>query len=134
MSAQTIEQLTAQVAQLTAELAAAREDGAKAERARIQGVESAVLPGHEALVAGLKFDGKTTAGDAALLVMSAERKRLNLESKALSDDAPAPVKTAATPPVDPPEKTKQKKADEIMALAKAKNIDPLLAMRELGYA
>jgi len=57
-------------AQLQTEFAAL---GATAERTRIQAVESALIPGHEALIAGLKFDGKTSGGDAALAVNQAER-------------------------------------------------------------
>jgi signal peptide peptidase SppA len=76
--------------------------GAAAERARIQAVEAACLPGHEALVAALKYDGKTTGGDAALAVMAAERQARSSAAAALANDAPAPVKPAATPAVDKP--------------------------------
>jgi hypothetical protein len=119
MTTQTIEQLTAQSAQLTAqvaqltaaaaqhatELAAARADGAKLERERIQAVEAALLPGHEKLIASLKFDGKTDGGTAALAVLAAEKTKLGAAAAALSADAPAPVKPAATPAVEQPAKT-----------------------------
>jgi len=75
--------------------------GAAAERARIQAVEQAVLPGHEALIASLKFDGKTSGGDAALAVNAAERNVRDAQAKALAKDAPAPAKPAATPAVEP---------------------------------
>jgi ribosomal protein L16 Arg81 hydroxylase len=49
--------------------------GAEAERKRIQSVEEQTLPGHEALIAKLKFDGHTTAQQAAVQVLAAERKK-----------------------------------------------------------
>jgi signal peptide peptidase SppA len=110
--------------------------GAEQERARIQGIENATLPGHEALIASLKFDGKTSPGDAALAVMAAERKKLSAQAQANAEEAPEPVRTAATPAVDPKkvEKTDQQKADEVSALAAKEGIDPLLAAQRLGYA
>lgn len=51
------------------------EDGAKAERARILGVEQQALPGHEALIAQLKADGKTSPAEAAVQVLQAEKGR-----------------------------------------------------------
>lgn len=105
----TVEQLTAQVADLTAQvaqhqaaLAAARAEGAATERARIQAVEAASLPGHEALIASLKFDGKTDGGAAALAVMAAERTLRGIQATALAADAPKPAAPAATPAVDAP--------------------------------
>jgi hypothetical protein len=81
-------------AQLQTEFTAA---GAAAERARIQAVESALIPGHEALIAGLKFDGKTTGGDAALAVNAAERQIRTSQGAAANADAPKPVRTTPTP-------------------------------------
>jgi capsid assembly protease len=82
---------------LCAEFTAA---GAEAERARIQAVEGACLPGHETLIASLKFDGKTSGGDAALAVMAAERKQRDAAAGKLKSDAPDPVKPAATPAIE----------------------------------
>lgn len=80
-------------AQLQTEFAAL---GATAERTRIQAVESALIPGHEALIASLKFDGKTTGGDAALAVNQAERTIRTAQGAAANAEAPKPV--ASTPP------------------------------------
>lgn len=80
-------------AQLQTEFAAL---GATAERTRIQAVESALIPGHEALIAGLKFDGKTSGGDAALAVNQAERTMRTAQGAAANAEAPKPV--ASTPP------------------------------------
>lgn len=74
--------------------------GAKAERERIQAVEAALIPGHEKLIASLKFDGKTSGGDAALAVNAAERQIREAQGVALKNEAPAPVAQVAAPAVD----------------------------------
>lgn len=43
-------------------------EGAEAERKRIQGIEAVAAPGYESVIAAAKFDGKTTAGEAAILI------------------------------------------------------------------
>jgi ClpP class serine protease len=86
-------------AQLRADFAA---EGASAERTRIQAVEAACLAGHEALIAGMKFDGKSTGADAALAVLDAEKSLRSSAAAALAKDAPAPLKPTATPAVDAP--------------------------------
>lgn len=74
-----------------------RVEGAAAERKRIQDVEAAGrIPGHEALISSLKFDGKTTGGEAALQVVAAEGAMLDNKRKALDNDAPAPVPGTAS--------------------------------------
>jgi signal peptide peptidase SppA len=60
-------------ADLQQQLATARAEGAAGERARIQAVEEQLIPGHEALIAALKFDGQTTAATAAQQVLAAEK-------------------------------------------------------------
>lgn len=65
--------------------------GATAERSRIQAVEGALIPGHEALIASLKFDGKTTGGDAAIAVNSAERALRVKQGTTAAADAPPVV-------------------------------------------
>jgi signal peptide peptidase SppA len=72
-------------------LAAIQAEGASAERARIQAIESQAIPGHEALIATLKFDGKSTAGDAAMAVLAAEKQTRSAQAAALASDAPAPL-------------------------------------------
>lgn len=97
----TREQLSAEAPQLLAEIQA---EAAAAERARIQAVEGALIPGHEALIASMKFDGKTSGGDAALAVNADERELRRKASAQIGADAPQPVPQAATPAVDPPAK------------------------------
>jgi ClpP class serine protease len=62
-----------QASEHAAAVAAARAEGAAAERARILEVEAQLLPGHEKLIAELKADGKTTGPEAAMAVLKAER-------------------------------------------------------------
>lgn len=76
-------------------------EGATAERARIQGVEGQLIAGHESLIAGLKFDGRSTAGDAALAVLAAERQSRAAHATAAAADAPLPVKLAPAAIVPP---------------------------------
>lgn len=47
--------------------------GATAERQRMLAVEAVALPGHEALVAQLRDDGKTTGPEAAAQILAAEK-------------------------------------------------------------
>lgn len=103
----TIEQLTAEVSELSAKLAghnaallAARAEGAAAERERIQAVKAQALAGHDKLILELMFDGKTTGAEAAVAVLSAERALRGSAAANLAADAPQPLKPAATPPVE----------------------------------
>lgn len=84
----TIDQIKAEAPEVAAALAA---EGAAAERARIQSVEAQLLPGHEALIETLKYDGKSTGGDAAMAVLAADKQARAAQSVALASDAPAPV-------------------------------------------
>ncbi len=77
--------------------ATAQAAAATAERERIQSVFAQSIPGHEALINSLAFDGKTSGAEAAVAVLGAEKA---LRSKALGDrqaDAPAAVAHAAAP-------------------------------------
>jgi hypothetical protein len=72
-------------------------DGATAERERIKAVEAQAVPGHEALIAALKFDGKTTGPEAAVKVLAAEKEKRARTLADLKADAPAPVPHAEAP-------------------------------------
>lgn len=63
-------------------------EGAAQERARIQAVRAQTLPGHEALIETLAFDGKTTGPEAASAVLAAERSVIDARKKAHAADAP----------------------------------------------
>jgi len=81
-----------------------RIEGANAERQRIKDVEAAVLPGHEPLIAALKFDGKTTGNEAAAQVIVAERGKLGRRAEDLNADAAAATAKVVDPPAGTPPK------------------------------
>ena len=99
----TREQLAAEAPDV---LAAIQQEGASAERERIQAIEAQAIPGHEALIAALKADGKSTAGDAAMAVLAAEKQTRNAAASALAADAPAPLPMAPTAAVERVEPTR----------------------------
>ena len=93
----TVEQIASEHPDIAAAFIA---QGASAERARIQGVEAQLIPGHEALIDTLKFDGKSQPGDAAMAVNAAEKNQRTAQAKALASDAPAPLKSSAATTVE----------------------------------
>lgn len=109
--------------------------GATQERSRIQAVLAvgADMPGHEKLLEGLAFDGKTSGAEAAQAVLKAEGAARQAAIKAHKDDAPAAAPAAHTPAVTGA-KTKQQMATEAQAYAKNKGIDVVAAFKELGFA
>jgi len=88
--------------------AAGFEAGASAERQRIQDVEAQAVPGHEALITTLKFDGKTTGPEAAVQVIAADKAA---GAKALGNivaAAPAAATFAAAPDAEAEAQAKTK--------------------------
>lgn len=76
------------------------EKGAQQERERIQAVEEQALLGHDALIAKLKFDGKTTGPEAAVQVLAAERSKNANRLDTLRQSVAAPVQPSmATEPI-----------------------------------
>lgn len=69
--------------------------GAQAERDRISGVKAQAIPGHEALIEQMAFDGKSTGPDAAMAIVAAEKTLRDAAAAALNNDAPP-----AVPPAD----------------------------------
>ena len=101
--------------------AAGKAAGAEEERARIKAVEEQVLPGHEALIAGLKFDGKTTGEMAAVAVLNAERAKLGDRRSALKQDVNDVASVpAATAPEDEGKKKEAEEASPAVIAAAAK--------------
>lgn len=80
-----------------AELQTQLEAAAAGERARIQAVESQLIPGHEALIASLKYDGKTTGDQAAAAIVAAEKVARAAALAAIEGGANQPV-GAVEPP------------------------------------
>lgn len=68
----TVEGLRADHGELVAQVEAL---AAKAERDRILGIEGNALPGHEALVAEMKADGRTSPAEAAVRILAAEKAK-----------------------------------------------------------
>lgn len=82
---------------LNALIAEGKVEGAAAERARIKAVREQTIPGHEALVEALAFDGVTTGEMAAVKVLAAERAARTTGLAALAADAPKPVAQPQAP-------------------------------------
>jgi hypothetical protein len=95
------------------------EAGAEFERTRVRAVQDQAMPGHEALVETLKFDGHTTGEQAAVLILAAERKKLG----AYADD----LRTAPAPP--PTEITTRTTTQEVDATMTPQQIE-LIAQEE----
>ena len=112
--------------------ASATAAGAAAELQRIKDVRAQTLPGHEALIETLAFDGKTTGPEAAMAVMAAERARIAGAAAAHAADAPPAAPHAAAP--SDAVKTPEVKAAEASALAKKEGITVVAALKKLGYA
>ena len=93
----TAEQLAAEHPEAAAAL---RAEGASAERDRIKAIEEQLVPGHEALVNSMKFDGKSNAGDVAIAVLAAEKNSREAAAKAMVNDAPKPVEQVQQSPTD----------------------------------
>lgn len=92
------------VATVTAQYPAIAEalqaEGAAAECARIKGVYAQSYPGHEALIEGFMFDGKTTEGRAAMAVIVANKAQNATALATIQAEAPTPAPPSAdiTPP------------------------------------
>lgn len=71
--------------------------GATAERERIKSVLDVPHAGHEKLFAELAFDGKTTAAEAALAMVKAERATREQVRTDLTKDAPKPLPAGGDP-------------------------------------
>lgn len=93
---------TATEAALAAARTEARTEGAAGELARIQGIQAALIPGHEALVAQFIADGRTSPGDAALAINAAEKKLRGATIENLRADGSTGPAAAATPAAPAP--------------------------------
>ena len=109
--------------------------GSTQERDRIKAVLAVGegLPGHEELLQGLAFDGKTSAADASLAVLGAEKALRAAAIEAHKQDAPPAAKGSAAP-ADKGEKSRVQQIEEAKTLAKEKGISFVAALKELGYA
>lgn len=120
------------------DLDAARKEGmqvgADAERARIRDVEAQLLPGHEALIAEMKFDGRTTGAEAAIRVLSAEREKSNTHLQALAGDTPAPLAFVADNDVAAATTASAPNAQNLADMARARVAEASAAGRSITVA
>jgi capsid assembly protease len=92
------------------------ETGARAERERIQAVEAqGIIPGHEALINTLKFDGTTTGPEAAVQILAAEKVVRETKLTAVQTDTSSVV----VPTVDASAKDAEREAAEKAQAAEA---------------
>ena len=75
----------------------ARAEGAAAERERIRSVESAALPGHEAIIETAKWDGVSNGPDVAMRIVEAERQRRDQVMNAIRSGDGVPGVIDGTP-------------------------------------
>lgn len=110
-------------------IATAKTEAAEAERARIRAVRDQLLPGHEALIETLMFDGVTTGEQAALRVLQAEKQVRAAALQKIVADAPVPVKTVDAAPEPPKrEETFEDRVDAYMADNKCRKSEAIAAV------
>lgn len=65
--------------------------GAESERERIRAIDALDMPGHKDLMDELKYDGKTTQGEAAVKWAEAEKEARKTRAQARAEEAPPAV-------------------------------------------
>lgn len=73
-------------------------EGKATERDRIKSIDALSLSGHEKLIEEMKYDGKTTAAEAAVKVLNAEKSLRETKLKEFKEDTPPVVDTVEAPP------------------------------------
>lgn len=84
----TLEMIKKEHADITASLL---KEGAEAERQRIKDIEDLLVPGQESLVNELKFDGVTSAPEAAVKILKAEQEAKQKVLAQIKEETPKPV-------------------------------------------
>ena len=95
--------------------------GAETERSRIKAVLEQKAPGHEAIVEGMAWDGKSTAGDAAVAVLAAQRAKLSQVAKDITEDAPGSLKLPAKASANDEEDDQPRAVSGVELAAKIRN-------------
>lgn len=72
-----------------------KKEGAKAERERIMAIKAQAIPGHEALIEAMMFDGVTTPEQAAMKILAAEKSLRESKLEAFKKDGEA-IKVAVS--------------------------------------
>ena len=70
---------------------------AESERERIKAIEALAMPGHESLIASMKYDPTATAASVALAVVAAEKTQREAQQAALKNHTPLPLEASAPP-------------------------------------
>lgn len=86
--------------------------GSVTERERIKAIDALGLPGHEKLIEEMKYDGKTTASEAAIKVLAAEKSIRETKLKTFKEETPPVVATVEAPPDKKEEKDFNALVDE----------------------
>ncbi|WP_020675285.1 S49 family peptidase [Geopsychrobacter electrodiphilus] len=84
---------------LQTQIETARTEGAENERQRIQSVEDQAIVGQEALIAELKYDGKTTGPEAAVKVLQGVKSDQKKHLENFRADAPGALDPAGDAPL-----------------------------------
>ncbi len=87
----------------TVDVDAVKQESRTAETSRIKSVKDQLIPGHEALIETLMFDGETTGDQAAAAVVAAEKANRDKKLETFQTDGPSPVDS--TEPVQPEPET-----------------------------
>ena len=87
--------------------------GAQNERDRIASVREQSIPGHEALVAQMELDGKSTGADAALAIVKAERLARTRAAERFDQQGNAPVGQPADQDADGKKSMKRAEFDAL---------------------
>jgi len=90
----------------------ARQEGAQAELDRIKAVKEQLIPGHEALIESLMFDGHTTGDQAAAQVVKAEKEKNEKVLENIQTDSPGAVDSAEPETKEPEPKEDQRPVEE----------------------
>jgi len=111
-----------------------------AETQRIKDIEALSIPGHEAMIAEMKFDGKTTKAEAAVRILQAEQGVARAAAEALKADGVRPVAHVATDGAggedstanmpDGPEKWKAEYAADAKLQQEFKSVENYTAYRQ----
>lgn len=78
------------------DLSAIRAEAATSERERIKDVHEQATAGHETLIEGMMFDGKSTGGDAAKAIVAAEKSTRTQRLTSMRNEAPKPLAVSAS--------------------------------------
>lgn len=107
-----------------------QKEGATDERRRILEVQAQSMPGHEGIIKAMIEDGESTAGEAAIAIVKADKDKRGAGYKALEDGAPKPVKNSEE--ILAEEATKKEKEEDPLLYAWDKGPESEALQKEFG--